>query len=208
MRRTLACAVLSSMLICSAEANVISLGPVDLSGQGLGVTDPLLTIQATGGATVESGSVAPADGTTFGALNWTSASDVRVLFNATEPQSASGKSITIDQVTFSFETSSGSTLNLSNSSPLVFPETSPGVGNSGFLLGLDGAQTLALAIFLQGSNIADISFGLSAMLSSVAGGPETFSAISQIPLPAAGWLLLSALLGVALLARQRRVRST
>lgn len=207
MRQLLACAVLSSVLICSAQASVISLGPIDLSGQGLGATDPLLTLQAPARATTETGSVAPVDGTTFGALNWTSASDVRVLFNATEPQNAAGESITIDQITFSFESSAG-TLNLSNSSPLQFPKTNPGVGNSGFLLGLDAGQTLALAMFLQGTNIADVRFGISALLSAVAGGPETFSAVSQIPLPAAGWLLLSALLGLALLGRKKKTRST
>jgi hypothetical protein len=61
----------------------------------------------------------------------------------------------------------------------------------------------ALTVFLQGSNIADVSFGLSALHSVVAGRPETFGAISQSLFPASGWLLLSAMLGLALLGRQR-----
>ena len=160
-------------------------------------SDPLLTLHATGGATTETGSLSPLLGPTFGSLNWTSAADVRLLFNAAEPQNAANKSIIIEGITLSFRSSAGNTLQLSSSAPLVFPETDPGVGNAGFLLGLDAQQQLALALFLQGAgNISEVTLGISALLSAAAGGPETFSAVSQVPLPPAAMLFVSALIGL------------
>jgi hypothetical protein len=203
MRRLVAAALVSGAIIWPAQASVISFGPIDLGGQGLGASDPLLTIHALKSATTETGTLSTLAGPTFGDLNWASASDVRLVFNATEP---AGNGITIDTITFSFESSSA-TLNLSNSAPLVFASTNPGVGNSGFLLGLDAAQTMLLATFLQfAPNVSDVRFGMTASLSDVAGGPETFSAVSQVPLPAAAWLFLSALAGLGLLGVRRRAR--
>ena len=141
MRRVLASALLCYALIFPSHAAVISLGPIDLTGQGLGAADPLRTLHTTGHATTESG----VGGAAFGALQWGAASDVRVLFNASEP---GGNSITIDRITFSFQ-SGANILNLSNAAPLVFASTDPGLGKAGFLLSLDARQMAALALFLQ-----------------------------------------------------------
>lgn len=206
MRRLVACVALTAALICSAQANVINLGPIDLTGQGLGATDPLLTLHATGGATTEAGTLSASSGPTFSQLHWSSAADVRLLFNPTEPQTATDKSITIDTITLSFRSSGGATLNLT-SGPIVFPETDAGVGNSGFLLGLDSGQLLTLATFLAGAgNIGDVRLGITAFLSGVAGGPETFSAISSVPLPPALVLFLSGLVGLGFLGRRKMLR--
>ena len=203
MRRVSACVVLSLALICSAQASVINLGAFDLRGQGLGATDPLLTLQAKGKGTTKSGSLSLLDGPTFSELHWGSAADVKLLFNPTEPQNAANESITIDKITLSFRSSGGSTLDLSNTAPIVFSTTDPGVGKSGFLLGLDSAQLLTLAAFLQSvGSIGDVTFGITAELSDVAGGPETFSAVTGIPLPPAIVLFLSALIGLGLLSHR------
>jgi len=199
MRRMLASSLLTGLFICSAQASVISLGEVDLNGQGLGAANPILTLHAAGGATTESGAVS---GLTFSSLNWHSASDARILFNAAEP---GGDNITIDQISFTFQKPGGGALSFSNSAALQFPSTQPGIGNAGFFLGLDVAQTAALATFLQGvPNIAAVQFGLAAALSSVAGAAETFSPVSQVPLPPAVWLFTFALVGLGVLKRRMR----
>lgn len=200
MRRFLSSALVSLVLISGAHANVILLGEVDLTGQGFGNVEPLLSLQATGGATTESGSLSPLSGPTFGELAWNSASQVQLLFNATEP---SGNSINLDKVTLTFQ-SGGSQLSLWNENPITITDTNPGLGTAGFLLGLDAAQQLTLALFLSSlPNVSDVRLGLSALLSDVGGGPETFSAVSGVPLPPAVLLFLSALIGLGLLARQK-----
>lgn len=210
------CLLISAALVSPAPASVVNLGAFDVTGQGLGVSDPLLVLQATGGATTETGTLTPLAGPTFGDFGWTSAANVRLLFNAAEPQNAAGKSISIDTISLTFQ-SGANTKTFSNAAPIVFPETNPGVGNAGFLIGLDQLQSAQLAAFLAPiGDLSGVRLGISAFLSSVAGGPDFFRAIdctggvcgddntSPVPLPAGALLFLTGLVGLGTLSMRRR----
>ena len=227
MRRLFACAALSAALISSAQGDVIKLGPVDLTGQGLGTTDSLLTLPTTqtgsdsrlvinppepknrpdSSITIEGIGLSfqrSADKTTqTGSL-----SDSRVVVNPPEPKNKPDSSITIERIGLSFQSSADKTTQtgLLSDSRLFFNPPEP--KNADFLVGLDAQQLLDLALIPQGAgNISDVTLGISPLLLRGAGGPEIFSAVSQVPLPPAAVLFLSALIGLGLLSRRRWTHS-
>jgi hypothetical protein len=71
--------------------------------------------------------------------------------------------------------------------------------------GLMGSTTFAQMVSLAASEILTITFGWTDAVGG--GGQVTFTAVAPpppIPLPAAGWMLISALGGMAVLARRRK----
>jgi hypothetical protein len=213
-------ALLLSSVTCPANSELISLGEAPFSAQGFGNANRILTLQDNDGT--EAGSVFPFNGglsgtgdvvnplsdnqkfgvPTLGELNWTTASDVQLLFNAIEP---GGDSATINTVTLSFFSGNTPVFSISNAQPLVFPDTETGNGSAGFLIGVSDSQLASLK-----SNVFDLPnfqalrIGLFASLSEVTSGPESFNAIAAIPLPTAGILFLTGMLGIAMLARRKR----
>ena len=207
----------------SSYASLILVSPENFGGTGLGAVNTILTIQAKGNATTETGSVSrigSADSVTGDAktgasqsltrtiseLGLTSASSVRVVFNAVEP---AGDSIRLDDLVLNFYNSAGSVLFSSGAfSAVSFADTFTGTGNSGFVFALDTAQAAAaqLAVFNQ-ANFGTVRVGLSASASLAAGGNETFFVANsvngggggngQVPEPATAALIGLGLLGFA-----------
>jgi hypothetical protein len=179
----------------TSHAALISLGEQQFQGTGLGTVNTVLTIQNPGSSTTESGSVAFNGSTavttgdtlalnntpTLGTLGVTSASDLRIVFNAQEPGNGTNSITLNDLVLNIFGPSGGNPLFTSTSftAPITFPTTQTGVGRSGVVFALDAADAArAQASAAFGTNFAANRIGLSARASDATGGPETFYALS------------------------------
>lgn len=197
------CAALgaAALIACApARANLVYLPAENalFQGAGLGAVNTLLTLKSPGNSGSESGAVFAVGaglGTsgdashgasqfslpTLGALGIGRAGDLRLVLNAAEP---AGNSITVRQLTLSFYDALGAPLTsfvLGDS--LTLGSTHTGIGQAGFVFGLDAAQsTLAgMAIDSSGTRWADVRVGLAASLTDATGGPETFFITSAAP---------------------------
>jgi PEP-CTERM motif len=224
-------AIVLSLSAGSAFADLISLGPVSLSGQGLGSVNTVLTMTSPANSTTESGCVGAGVGgvTVTGAskcvsgntggdeqainnsfsaasLGLTDFNNLRIIFNASEP---GGNGINLDNLALSsWNPVDGSLIDAKNlPAGVTFPTTNPGVGNAGFGFKLDSAQAA-----LENSLLAtfpNMFIGLSASASDATGGLETFSVgvsggTTVVPEPSSLLLVVS---GIAGLAARRARRS-
>ena len=215
----------------TASATLILLGPNPEGGTGLGTVETVLTLSSPGSSSNETGCVRPGPGgtitancgfvdatvmtgegqigtPTLGTIGATSASDLRVVFNASEPAS---DSITLNNLVLSIYDPAGALLFASGpSGPFVFPTTFSGTGNSGFLFGLDATQAAQAQAAAFGPGSANNRIGLGASLSNATGGLESFfvAATTQTtPVPDGGsavMLLGMALMGLAGVRRMMR----
>ena len=193
---------------CSAFADLVSLGPVSLGGQGLGSVTTGLTMQSPGASTTETGCVGAGvggvavtgnskcvsgnvggneqainDAVSAASLGLTDFNNLRIIFNASEPGS---DSINLDKLALSLWNPATGTLIDAKNLPagIVFPRTNPGVGNAGFGFKLNstqaGIENSLLALF------PNLYIGLSATASDATGGLETFSigTVQAVPEPA------------------------
>lgn len=211
----------------TASATAILLGPNPESGTGLGTVETVLTLTSPGSSSNETGCVRPSGsgsttagcgfldanvmtgagqiGTpTLGTLGATSANDLRIVFNASEPGS---DDITLNNLVLTIYDSTGTQILFTSgpSGPFVFPTTFSGTGNSGFLFGLDATQAAQAQAAAFGPGFANNRIGLGASLSNATGGLETFSvrAVTQA-VPDGGsvaMLLGMAVMGLAGLRR-------
>jgi hypothetical protein len=214
---------------CSAFADLISLGPVSLGGQGLGSVNTVLTMQSPGNSTTESGCVGAGTGgvtvtgssacvsgnlggneqainNTFSAtsLGLTDFNNLRIIFNASEPGS---NGINLDNLALSlWNPVDGSLIDAKNlPAPVVFASTNPGVGNAGFGFKLDSTQAA-----VENSLLADfpnLFIGLSASASDATGGHETFSigsvgSVQTVPEPASYALVGLGFAGLIMLRKR------
>jgi hypothetical protein len=221
-----------AIFVCiGASADIISLGPVSLSGQGLGSVNTVLTMQSPGNSTTESGCIAAGIGGTtvtgpaacpgmftggdeqainhtFSAtsLGLTDFNNLRIIFNPSEPQNASARSISLDNLALTlWDPATGLILDAKNlPSAVFFPDTDPGVGNAGFAFKLDSAQAAVENGIL--SAFPDLFIGLAANASEATGGLETFS-IGSISVPEPGSYLLIGAGLLGLIALRRRFAS-
>lgn len=218
-----------------AQANLTLVSPINFGGTGLGSVNTILTIQSPGNSSFESGSVGRAVGNpsdvltgdvktgasqtqtrTIGSLGVTSASDLRVVFNAVEPGNASD--ILLNSLMLTIYSPTGAALFTSGgvTCPTLglscnFPNTFTGAGNSGFVFALDGAQTIAAQAAAFGSGFANNFIGLSASASNATGGIETFFAasaggttVAPVPEPETYALMLAGLGALGFVAKRRR----
>ncbi len=126
-------------------------------------------------------------------LGITSAADIGILFNATEPN---GDAINLTDITLKFYL--GTTLIGSIDGQYNFAGgTNPGNGVAGFTFVVDAAQQAYVnGLLAQG----DIRFALEASLTGSSGGPESFAVVNlnraqRVPDGGATLLLLGAALG-------------
>lgn len=232
--RLLSCAFAAAALSVSVgvRADLVYLpGEASLfQGAGLGAVNTVLTLGSSGSSSDEAGAVF-ADGIgfatsgdaftgmsqvglpTLGALGIESAMDLRIVLNATEP---AGNSLTISSLRVSFYEASGTGfVAFQLASPVELASTLTGVGNAGFVFGLDAAQATAANSFFANSStaLADFRVGLSAALNDATGGPETFFVVdsaalvpSPVPEPSTWVLTLAGLGAIGFVVRQRRRR--
>jgi PEP-CTERM motif len=215
-RKLFALVVPVSLLLgaASSHATLVQVGPSDLKGTGLGNVNTILTVHDNDGT--ESGSVglnlagtevtsgdtqAITQTLTLGELGVTSASLLRVVFNASEP---GGSGIDLDDLVLTIFSPTGTPLFSSGAfTPASFTTTNPGVGNPDIQFKLDDAQAAAAQASAFGPGFADNVVGLSASLSAAQGGQETFFVTQAIPEPGTWALLVAGLIGVAGMARRR-----
>ena len=144
-----------------------------------------------------------------GVLASSSAADLRIVFNPSEPDTEGGQSITIDDLRVTIYNADGSVQFSSGELPaaILFPSATGGVGQAGFFFKLDAIQAAA-----AGTIEADDRIGLSSSLSNAQGAPDTFfvTAVTggdgtpPIPEPTTLLLLGSGLAGIAACRRWNR----
>jgi len=213
----------------SANASLTMLAAEDFPGTGLGAVNTILTIQSPANTSTENGLVTwngTADvisGATAltGAsqtltrsltdLGITSAANLRVVFNASEP---GGDAITLNSLTLTIYNANGTTFFTAPlDHPYDFANTQTGTGNSGFVFGLNGTETTQLQTLLNplGGNFSSLRAGLFAAASNATGGNETFfvansSALppTAIPEPETYAMMLAGLGMLGFIARRRK----
>jgi len=212
----------------SANASLTMLAAEDFPGTGLGTVNTILTIQSPGNSTTEFGMVSwngTADvisGATaltgasqtltrsLSDLGITSAANLRVVFNASEP---GGDAITLNGLTLTIYNANGTSF---FTAPLDqtynFANTQTGTGNSGFVFGLNGTETTQLQSLLNplGGNFSSLRAGLVAVASNATGGNETFFVANStvappaIPEPESYAMMLAGLGLLGFIAGRRR----
>lgn len=233
-------ALCASALVTNAFGSLVLLSPnpIDLNGTGLGAVNTVLTLNNTNN--VSSGCVAPGSGSssvstgcgftnntvqtgnaqigtpTLASLGVLNLSNLQIIFNANEPGNA--REATVNQLALTLYGATGNTATFTLPSLVNLNPTLSGIGNSGFIFGLDTLQASQADTFLGAAangGATGIRIGLGASLSNVTGGPDTFFVRNnpsgggfsdQVPEPASMLLFGSGLVAVALLKRRRQAR--
>lgn len=231
-RLAAAAAAVAALGAAPAHAMLVLQSEEIFSGTGLGNVSTVLTLQGQGNATFEQGSVSyngSADvlsgdaksgasqttTRTIDEVGLTSASDLRIVFNAQEPGNEAN-SILLTNLSLSIFSPAGALLFNSGSltdAPINFSDTFTGTGNSGFVFALDAEQAAAAQAAGFSGDYGDNRIGLFASLSNATGGPETFFVANAgggvtppIPEPETYALMLAGLGVVGFVARRRRRR--
>jgi hypothetical protein len=139
---------------------------------------------------------------TTGSLGITSASQIGILFNATEP---SGDSVNVVDVTLKFYTSGGTFLGAIDGSQ-SFASSNPGNGVAGFTFVVSQTQQAQVNSWLATGG-AGTTLALEASLQDVTGGPESFLVYNlntlQVPEPTSIMLLGVGLTALGIVRRRR-----
>ena len=142
---------------------------------------------------------------TTGSLGITMASQIGVLFNATEP---AGNSVNVQDLTLKFFTSGGTLLGAIDGN-FNFANSNPGNGVAGFTFRV-AADQQGYVNGLLATGGAGTRLALEARIGDFAGGPETFliynlgGVTAPIPEPETYALMLAGLGVVGFVARRRK----
>ena len=191
-----------------SSTRTIVVGPAGCTGDAK--IDPNGIIP-TGGQEVQPATDAAKFGIpTIGNLGIISASQIAILFNATEPGS---NSINVTDLTLNFFTSTG-VLITSIDGSRNFANSFAGNGVAGFVFVVDAKEQIDLAnTVFNRTDVNSIILSLNSTLTDAAGGPESFlifklptaTPIQQIPEPGSLALLGIGLLGAIVVSRKRKV---
>ena len=140
---------------------------------------------------------------TIGSLGITDASQIGVLFNATEPM---GNGVSVLDVTLKFYGSDGSFLGAIDGQQ-TFADSNPGNGVAGFTFVVDQAQQAFVNGLLAYGPTTTMA--LEASIGNFSGGPESFlvynlAAVNAVPEPETYALLLAGLGALGFVARRRK----
>jgi hypothetical protein len=210
-----------------ARADLILLSPIptDGTGGGLGNQLTVLTLLNPGNTTSSSGCVTP---TSFvcasypnanvqqgqsqvqllsqPALSGLNGSNLRVVLNLAEPSTTNNA--TLNAATLTLYSGTSAVFSGSLAAPVNLNNPGAGIGNYGFIFGLDPVQAAQFnAAMLANPN--NLSIGFGAAFTNVQGGPETFSIaratdVQVIPEPATVGLMATGLLALGGFAARRR----
>jgi len=139
---------------------------------------------------------------TIGSLGITTASQIGILFNATEP---AGDSANVTDVTLKFYSSTGTLLGAIDGQN-TFASTNPGNGVAGFVFRVSSDELSYVNGLL--ANGPTTTLALEASIADATGGPESFTVvnIAAVPEPETYALFLAGLGALGLVVRRRRGR--
>lgn len=202
----LAAAALAAGLVAApARADLTPLTPANLSGQGIGATFTVLTLQAKGASTTESGYIDFTGATfgdaltgasqsrtfTFGDLGITNANQLALIVNLSEPGSESPPSVTTtstgsfatqaSRITLNVYSAAGTLLtggatNFTLATDMVLNQVASGLGGSGLVFGLTAGEATTLNALLAATPGTEV-FTVGATFANAQGGPEAIQAV-------------------------------
>jgi len=232
--------ILALSSVGSAYGSLVLLGPAPEGGTGLGAVNTVLTLQSPGNSLVESGCTALSGGSAVAGTNCgfndsnvkegngqigapslatigtTSASDLRIVFNAAQPGNTTA--ITINELAlYFFGTGDTTSTSFTLAAPVTLSSMFLGVGQSGYLFGLDAQQSLVAQSFIDANGGGAVRIGLGSSIGCpnndctggqfpATGGLDTFSAGAAVPTavpePASLLLMAAALPAFAILRKR------
>lgn len=227
----LAAAALATGLAAAtpAGAALVMLDPASLSGQGIGAANTVLTLQSPGSSTTESGGVL-FNGTPFGnaltganqsstftfaGLGITSADQLRLIVNLSEPGSESPPSVTTaasplatnanlaNTITLNVFSATGTLLEQhSTAAGLTLNQVAGGVGGSGLVFGLTPAEQAQLTATMLANAGLEV-FTVGATFANAQGGLDVIQ-VAAIPEASTWAMMILGFFGIGLVAYRRR----
>jgi hypothetical protein len=227
----LAAAALATGLAAAtpAGAALVLLDPASLSGQGIGAANTVLTLQSPGSSTTESGGVL-FNGTPFGnaltganqsstftfaGLGITSADQLRLIVNLSEPGSESPPSVTTaasplatnanlaNTITLNVFSATGTLLEQhSTAAGLTLNQVAGGVGGSGLVFGLTPAEQAQLTATMLANAGLEV-FTVGATFANAQGGLDVIQ-VAAIPEASTWAMMILGFFGIGLVAYRRR----